>query len=182
MKRFPQRTLSADDEENKKFILNFRASKEIALSCFSPDVRENMTKIFEEMLCEFLFDIHMELRMNIADPKWFSAPCDEMMDTKLLELAINLNITKGNQDVECPNCCILVKCPWMSKHLAGCGNSQQNTYSYSSRNSSRIARQRIQEGFKTSYDESKLDDDDDDKQIKIKPKKRNNKTKKKPAK
>lgn len=115
----------------------------------------------------------MELSTSVADPCSYDSDIHEQ-DPTLSFLCDDLNIIKLNQDIDCPKCCVLVKCIWFSKHLAGCMNPHQSTYSYSSRNSSRIARQRIQEGFKTSYDESK-NDSDDEKVKQVKPKKRNNK-------
>lgn len=172
MERFLLRKWS-DDEENKR-ILKLRALKEITLNRFSPEIRNTINILFDELVCEVIFQIHMEYKSRLADPKWYNR-LSPTYDETLINMANNLNINKVNQDVDCPKCYVQVKCLWLSKHLAGCMNPQQSTYSYSSRNSSRIARQRIQEGFKTSYDESKLDSDDD---RRTKPKKRNNKAKK----
>lgn len=161
------------EEEERIRVLKLRALKETTLRRFSPEIRNTITKIIDELVCEVVFQIHMELNISIADPNLCNQT-SRKPDESLLYIAEDLNIIKVNQDVDCPKCFMLVKCLWLSKHLAGCMNTQQSTYSYSSRNSSRIARQRIQEGFKTSYDEAKIDSDDE----RTKPKKRSNKGRK----
>lgn len=163
--------LSGEEERNR--ILKLRTLKEITLKCVSPDIKKLMTKIFDELVCEVVFQYHMELNISVANPNRYSRQ-SRTPDESLLSMAEELNVIKVNQDIDCPKCFVMVKCLWLSKHLAGCMNPHQSTYSYSSRNSSRIARQRIQEGFKTCYDESKVDSEDE----KIRPKRRNNKGKK----
>lgn len=160
------------EEEARKRSLKLRALKAITLKKYAPEVRKTITKIIDELVCEGIFQIHMELKTGMCDPKKFFSR--HIPEEPLRTMAEELDIIKANQDVNCPKCSIVVKCLGLSKHLAVCMNPQQSSYSYSSRNSSRIARQRIQEGFKTSYDESKNDSDDE----KVKPKKRNNKEKK----
>lgn len=163
------------DEEESTHDLGLRAIKESTLSCYKPKVRKSVTLIIDELLCETIFNIHRELKLRILDPRRFDSNYSRRCHTPtLVHMAENLNITKPTQDVECPKCFIPVKCLLLSKHLALCMNPHQSTYSYSSRNSSRIARQRIQEGFRTAYDESKNDSDDE----RVKPKRRNNKGKK----
>lgn len=161
------------EEEERIRNLKLRALKEVTLRRVSPDIRKLMTKIFDELVCEVVFQYHMELNISVANPKRYNRH-SRIPDESLLHMAEELNVIKVNQDVDCPKCFVLVKCLWLSKHLAGCMNPHQSTYSYSSRNSSRIARQRIQEGFKTCYDESKIDSEDE----RIRPKKRSNKGKK----
>lgn len=163
--------LSEEDERLR--VLKLRCIKKITLRRFSPEIKNTITKIIDELVCEVVFQIHMELNIGIYDPKLYNEPSNSP-DESLMCMAEELNIIKVNQDIDCPKCFIMVKCLWLSKHLAVCMNPQQSTYSYSSRNSSRIARQRIQEGFKTSYDESKNESDDE----RVKPKKRNNKGRK----
>lgn len=159
--------------EDRLRILRLRTIKSINLRRFSPEVQSTLNRIFDELLCEIIFQVHMELSTSVADPFTYDSDTREQ-DPSLSYLGEDLNIIKLNQDIDCPKCFVLVKCIWFSKHLAGCMNPHQSTYSYSSRNSSRIARQRIQEGFKTSYDESK-NDSDDEKVKQVKPKRRNNK-------
>lgn len=161
----------AEDEARKR-SLKLRAAKAVTLNKYAPEVRKRVDKILDELLCENIFDMHMRLKTGMCDPKQFFKR--HVPEEPLKSMAEELDIIKGNQDINCPKCNIVVRCFGLSKHLAVCMNPQQSCYSYSSRNSSRIARQRIQEGFKTSYDESKNDSDDD----KVKPKKRNNKDKK----
>jgi len=157
------------EEEELIRVLELRRIKAISLSHFSVECRDKFTKMVDDLLCEFLFKVHYQLQTGtIVNPIRLSIP------SSLLCMGQDMNIIKVNQDIDCPKCFMVVKCLWLSKHLAGCMNPHQSTYSYSSRNSSRIARQRIQEGFKTSYDESKNDSDDE----KTKPKKRNNKGRK----
>lgn len=160
------------EEEERIRVLELRALKEKTLAPYSREVRETVDRIIDELVCEKIFEIHMELKLNVYVPK--QAQSSRVPDESLNSLADELNILKVNQDIECPKCSVPVKCHWLSKHLAGCMNPQQSTYSYSSRNSSRIARQRIQEGFKTVYDESKNESDDE----RAKSKKRNNKGRK----
>jgi len=163
------------DEEESTHILELRALKEAVLSHYSFETRTRITLIIDELLCETIFNIHRELKLRVLDPRRFDSNYNRRCHTPTLVLmAENLNITKPTQEVDCPKCFLPVKCLLLSKHLAQCMNPHQNTFSYSSRNSSRIARQRIQEGFKTAYDESKNDSDDE----KVKPKRRNNKGKK----
>lgn len=164
--------LSEEEERNR--VLKLRALKEIALKRFSPVVRNTITYIIDEKVCELIFEFHMELKISASVPKRY-IQCGGTPNQSLLHLADELNFTKVNQDIACPKCFVLVKCLWLSKHLAGCMNPHQSTYSYSSRNSSRIARQRIQEGFKTSYDDTKNDSGDDER---VKAKKRSNKGRK----
>ncbi|XP_025425545.1 SAGA-associated factor 11 homolog [Sipha flava] len=161
----------AEDEARKR-SLKLRAVKSMILKKYSPEVRKTLTKMIDEIVCENIFHMHMELKLGMCDPKQFFRR--HVPEEPLRTMAEELDIIKANQDVNCPKCNIDVKCLGLSKHLAVCMNPKKNNYSYSSRNSSRIARQRIQEGFKTSYDESKNDSDDE----KVKPKKRNNKEKK----
>lgn len=148
------------EEEERICILKLRLLKKITLRNFSAEIRNAITKIIDELVCEVIFQIHMEINIGMTDPKLYSKH-SITTDESLAYMTENLNITKVNQDIDCPKCCIMVKCLWLSKHLAVCMNPEQNTYSYSSRNSSRIARKRIQEGFKTSYDELKNDSDDE---------------------
>jgi len=163
------------DEEESTRILELRAIKESTLSRFTPKVTKSVTLIIDELLCETIFNIHKELKLRVLDPRRFDSNYRRRCHTPtLVHMAEHLNITKPTQEVDCPKCFVSVKCLLLSKHLALCMNPQQSTYSYSSRNSSRIARQRIQEGFKTAYDESKTDSDDE----RVKPKKRINKGKK----
>jgi len=162
------------DEERTR-ILELRALKEATLSRFSPEVRKSVDKVIDELLCETIFNIHRDLKLGILDPSRYDSNYVRRSNTPaLVNMAEQLNITKPTQEVNCPKCSLPVKCLLLSKHLALCMNPHQNTYSYSSRNSSRIARQRIQEGFKTAYDESKNDSEDE----RVKPKKRSNKGKK----
>jgi len=162
-------------EEESTEILKLRAEKEAALSRFSPEVRKSVDLLLDELLCKTIFNIHKELKLGILDPSRYDSNYVRRVNTPtLVHLAENLNITKPTQEVDCPKCFVPVKCLLLSKHLALCMNPHQSTYSYSSRNSSRIARQRIQEGFKTAYDESKNDSEDE----RAKPKRRNNKGKK----
>jgi len=163
------------NEEERTRILELRAKKESTLSRFTPEVRKSVDLIIDELLCETIFNIHKELKLGILDPSRFDSNYRRRTHTPtLVNMAEQLNITKPTQEVECPKCFVSVKCLLLSKHLALCMNPDQSTYSYSSRNSSRIARQRIQDGFKTSYDESKNDSDDE----RVKPKRRSNKGKK----
>lgn len=160
------------EEEARRRSFKLRTIKAIILSQYSIQVRRALNKIIDELVCENIFQIHMQLKLGMCDPKQFFRR--HIPEEPLRTMAEELDIIKANQDVNCPKCNIEVKCLGLSKHLAVCMNPKKNTFSYSSRNSSRIARQRIQEGFKSSYDESKNDSDDE----KIKPKKRNNKEKK----
>ncbi|XP_022178268.1 uncharacterized protein LOC111039195 isoform X2 [Myzus persicae] len=163
------------EEEENTHILELRAKKESTLSRFSSDVKKSVNLIIDELLCETLFNIHKELKLGVLDPRRFDFNYRRRCNTPtLILMAEHLNITKPTQEVDCPKCFVSVKCLLLSKHLACCMNPSQSTYSYSSRNSSRIARQRIQEGFKTAYDESKNDSEDE----RVKPKKRINKGKK----
>ncbi|XP_022176254.1 uncharacterized protein LOC111037797 [Myzus persicae] len=163
------------NEEESSRILELRAIKESILSRFTPKVTKSVTLIIDELLCETIFNIHKELKLRVLDPRRFDSNYRSHCHTPtLVHMAEHLNITKPTQEVDCPKCFVPVKCLLLSKHLALCMNPHQSTYSYSSRNSSRIARQRIQEGFKTSYDESKNDIDDEQ----VKPKRRSNKGKK----
>jgi len=163
------------DEENSTQILELRALKESTLSRFTPEVKKSVNLIIDELLCETLFNIHKELKLKVLDPRRFDSDYRRRCNTPtLIVMAENLNITKPTQEVECPKCFVSVKCLLLSKHLACCMNPHQSTYSYSSRNSSRIARQRIQEGFKTTYEETKNDSEDE----RVKPKRRSNKAKK----
>lgn len=163
------------DEEESTDILELRAMKESTLSRFTPKVTKSVSLVIDELLCETIFNIHKELKLRVLDPRRFDSNYRRRGHTPtLVHMAEHLNITKPTQEVDCPKCFVSVKCLLLSKHLALCMNPQQSTYSYSSRNSSRIARQRIQEGFKTASDESKNDSDDE----RIKPKKRSNKGKK----
>jgi len=163
------------NEEERTQILELRAMKESALSRFTPQVRKSVTLIIDELLCGIIFNIHKELKLGVLDPKRFDSNYKRPTHTPtLVNMAEHLNITKPPQEVDCPKCFVSVKCLLLSKHLAFCMNPNKSTYSYSSRNSSRLARKRIQEGFKTSYDESKNDSDDEQ----VKPKRRSNKGKK----
>jgi hypothetical protein len=163
------------DEEESTHILELRAIKESTLSHFTPETRKTITLIIDELLCEIIFNIHKELKLRVLDPRRFDSNYNRRCHTPtLVHMAEHLNITKPTQEVDCPKCFVPVKCLLLSKHLALCMNPHQSTYSYSSRNSSRIARQRIQEGFKTAYDDSKNDSDDE----RVKPKRRSNKGKK----
>jgi len=166
------------NEEESTHILELRALKESTLSRFSSEVTKSVTLIIDELLCETIFNIHKELKLRVLDPRRFDSNykrnCLTTLTPTLVHLGEHLNITTPTQEIECPKCFVSVKCFLLSKHLALCMNPQQSTYSYSSRNSSRIARQRIQDGFKTAYDESKNDSDDEQ----IKPKKRSTKGKK----
>ncbi|XP_001949926.2 uncharacterized protein LOC100158688 [Acyrthosiphon pisum] len=162
-----------DEEETR--ILELRAQKESTLSRFTPEVRKKVDSVIDELLCETIFNIHRDLKLGILDPSRYDSNYIRRSNSpNLVQMAEQLNITKPTQEVDCPKCSVPVKCLLLSKHLALCMNPHQNTYSYSSRNSSRIARQRIQEGFKTAYDESKNDSEDE----RVKPKRRNNKGKK----
>ncbi|XP_015363399.1 PREDICTED: uncharacterized protein LOC107161486 [Diuraphis noxia] len=162
-------------EEENTHILELRALKESILSRFSSKVTKSVTFIIDELLCETIFNIHKELKLRVLDPRRFDTNYRRnCLTPTLVHMAEHLNISTPNQEVECPKCFISVKCFLLSKHLALCMNPQQSNYSYSSRSSSRIARQRIQEGFKTAYDESKNDSDDEQ----IKPKRRSTKGKK----
>lgn len=161
------------NEEERTHILELRALKESKLSRFTPEVRKAVTLIIDELLCETIFNIHKQLKLGILDLKRFDSNYVRRTHTPtLLNVAERLNITKPNQEVDCPHCFVPVKYPLLSKHLVLCMNLHQSN-SFSSRNSSRIARQRIQESFKTSYDKSKNDSDDE----RVKPKKRSNKGK-----
>lgn len=160
------------EEEERIRVLKLRALKDITLRRFSPEVRKTIDTLFEELVCELLFELHMDLNLKVYDPKWFRR--NRSPDSTLCYLTEELNILKVNQDIDCPKCFVVVKCLWLSKHLAVCMNPHQSTYSYSSRNSSRIARQRIQEGFKSVYDESRNESDDE----RVKSKRRNNKGRK----
>lgn len=160
-------------EEEKIRTLRLRTLKKISLRQYTSEIKDKINTMFDELVCEVIFQIHMELNVSVTDPYWLNQRA-RTPDTSLLYMADELNIIKVNQDIDCPKCFMLVKCLWLSKHLAGCMNPHQSTYSYSSRNSSRIARQRIQEGFKTAYDESKNDSDEE----KVKSKKRSNKGRK----
>lgn len=142
------------EEEDRIGILKLRAIKKSQLKHFSYEVKNTFIKLIDELICEVVFRIHMELNIKIADLKLYRQHFHEP-NRSLVYLAQDLNIIKVNQDVDCPKCFVLVKCLWLSKHLAGCINPEKNNFSYSSRSSSRIARQRIQEGFKTCYDECK---------------------------
>ncbi|XP_060879288.1 uncharacterized protein LOC132951479 [Metopolophium dirhodum] len=162
------------NEEESTHILELRAIKESTLSRFTPQVRKSVTSIIDELLCETIFNVHKELKLGVLDPRRLDSNYRRPDTPTLVNMAEHLNITKPTQVVDCPKCFVSVKCLLLSKHLALCMNPNKSTYSYSSRNSSRIARQRIQEGFKTSYDESKNDSDDE----RVKPKRRSNKGKK----
>lgn len=161
----------SEDEERIQ-VLRLKALKETNLKQFSSVVRNTINKIIEELVCEVVFKFHIELRNLDTDP--YSNLVSRTPNASLLSMGERLNIFKVNQDIDCPKCFMLVKCLWLSKHLAGCMRSEDGIYTYSCRNSSRIARQRIQEGFKTSYEESKNDSEDE----KIKPKRRSNKGRK----
>ncbi|KAL4135232.1 hypothetical protein QTP88_006856 [Uroleucon formosanum] len=178
---FSKLRIRDDDEEDSDEatnVLQFRAKKQLVLSQFSDEVRKRVDLIIDEVLCNTLFNIHRELKLGIFDLSRLNPNYKRRSNSpSLVLLSESLNITKPTQEVECPKCFIPVKCLLLSKHLALCMNPHQSTYSYSSRNSSRIARQRIQEGFKTTSDESKNDSDDE----RAKPKKRNNKVKKSKA-
>jgi len=161
------------DEETR--ILELRALKKSTLSRYTPEVRNKVDLIIDELLCETIFNIHRDLKLGILDPSRYDSNYVRRSNSPtLVNMTEQLNITKPTQEVDCPKCHVPVKCLLLSKHLALCMNPHQNTYSYSSRNSSRIARQRIQEGFKTAYDESKNDSEDE----RAKPKRRSNKGKK----
>ncbi|CAI6353361.1 unnamed protein product [Macrosiphum euphorbiae] len=161
------------DEETR--ILELRALKKSTLSRYTPEVRDKVDSIIDELLCETIFNIHRDLKLGILDPSRYDSNYVRRSNSPtLVNMTEQLNITKPTQEVDCPKCHVPVKCLLLSKHLALCMNPHQNTYSYSSRNSSRIARQRIQEGFKTAYDESKNDSEDE----RAKPKRRSNKGKK----
>lgn len=164
--------LSVDEEPIR--VVKLTALKNLSLLRYSPETRNTITKIIDELVCEVIFQIHMELNIGVANPDRYCRRSMSPPNETFLNMAEELNVIKVNQDVDCPKCFVLVKCQWLSKHLAVCMNPHQSTYSYSSRNSSRIARQRIQEGFKTSYDESKNDSDDE----RVKPKRRVNKGRK----
>lgn len=148
-------------EIQERRILNLRANKAERLKNFSTDVKGRVNKVIDDLLCEQIFNFHMDLKLGILDPRWFSIKRPDV-ENELIAMANRFNINKGSDDVPCPSCHVPVKCHWLSKHLAICVKPEQcGTLSYSSRNSSRIARQRIQEGFRTSYDDSKGDSDDD---------------------
>jgi len=164
--------LKLNQEEERIRIL--RALNKINLRHFSLKyVKNAMIKYVDHLVCEVVFQIHMELRTSGDDTNLYTQRI-RTQNKALLFLAEQLNVLKMNQDVDCPKCFVLVKCLWLSKHLAGCINPHQSTYSYSSRSSSRIARQRIQEGFKTCYDESKSESDSE----RIRPKRHSNKRRK----
>lgn len=171
MEKILSSELSEDEERIQ--ILRLKTLKEIDLKQFSSEIKNKFNKIIDELVCEIVFKFHMELRDFDTDPYQYSL-ISRTPDASLLCMGEELNILKVNQDIDCPKCFMLVKCLWLSKHLAGCMHSEDGIYTYSCRNSSRIARQRIQEGFKTSYDESKNDSEDE----KIKPKRRSNKGRK----
>ncbi|XP_050433570.1 uncharacterized protein LOC126841264 [Adelges cooleyi] len=151
--------------------------KTMLLKRFSPVVLSAVDSFFEELLCDAIFDFHMELNLETYDPKDVM-PNDpnDVPDEALCRMTDELNINKINQDIDCPKCCTLVKCPWLSKHLAHCMNPHKHNYSHSARNSSRIARQRIQDGFKTGVEESKNGHESEDEPLPSK--KRSNKSKK----
>lgn len=157
MEHFP---LSAEDQEKQR-ILKLRETKAELLKDFSTEVKDSVNKLLDELLCEQIFNFHMELKTGILNPKYFGDKRPDI-DEELAELASKFNITKTNDEVPCPSCHVPVKCHWLSKHLAVCVRpAHSSSLSFSSRNSSRIARQRIQEGFKTSYDDTKGDSDDE---------------------
>jgi len=147
------------EEEERIRILRLRALKKIKLRHFSYEIKNCFIKLIDELVCEVVFRIHMELNIRVADSKLYKKRIRKP-NRSLLYMAEDLNVIKINQDIDCPKCFVLVKCLWLSKHLAGCINPHQSNYSYSSRSSSRIARQRIQEGFKTCYDESKTENNE----------------------
>jgi hypothetical protein len=160
-----------DNAEDCSQTLELRALKESTLSRFTPEAKKSVNLIMDELLCETLFNIHKELKLGVLDPRRIDPDYRRRCSTPtLILMAEHLNITKPTQEVECPKCFVSVKCLLLSKHLALCMNPHQNTYSYSSRSSSRIARQRIQEGFKTTYEETKTDSEDE----RVKTKKRSN--------
>jgi len=163
------------DPDNSTQILELRDLKRCMLSRFSPEVKKSVNLILDELLCETLFNIHKELKLKVLDPRRFDDDYRRRCNTSsLIVMAENLNITKPTQEVACPKCFVSVKCILLSKHLACCMNPHQSTYSYSRRNSSRIARQRIQEGFKITCEETKIDSEDE----RVKPKRRSSKGKK----
>ncbi|XP_050527897.1 SAGA-associated factor 11 homolog [Daktulosphaira vitifoliae] len=183
--------IDLDDEYMDEDTRKLRLAKRNALKRFPSKVTRAVDLFFEELICEAIFQFHMELNVNTYDPKDV-AVCSSLFnktsgyniggggkharDETLTRMADELNINKINQDIECPKCSAVVKCPWLSKHLAQCMNPHKNNYSLSARNSSRIARQRIQDGFKTGVDETKNDQESEEERTPTK--KRNNKTKK----
>lgn len=160
----PMSDLSVDEEPTKAA----RSKKKLNLSHYLPRTRQFVFYTIDELVCRIIFQFHMQLKLGIEDPNGYRSRSISPIEDTFIHLYDELNVVKVNQDVDCPKCGILVKCQSLSKHLAVCMNPHQSTYSYSSRNSSRIARQRIQEGFKTSYDEAKNDSDDE----RVKPKRR----------
>lgn len=148
------------EEEEKIRVLKSRSLKEITLNRFNPETRKTVTQIFEEIVCELLFEFHRELNLGVYDPQPFGRP-PSLPDPSLMYLNEELNIKKVNQDINCPKCFAVVKCFWFVKHLALCMNPDQSSFSYSSRSSSRKARMRIKACFKSVNNESSNGNDDD---------------------
>jgi len=138
-------------------------------------IKKTIRHWIEEFVCEIIFRVHMELNISVVDAERYNRR-NRIPHRSLLHMADELNAMRANQDVDCPKCFVFVKCLWLSKHLAGCINPHQSTYSYSCRKSSRIARQRIQDGFKTCFDEPKTENCNS---VRIRPKRHSNKKKKK---
>lgn len=155
---YKQKILNTISEEEKlNSIEKLRALKEITLKQFSLETRNALTKIIDELACEVIFQFHMELKINIADSKLYGKPSNTSEES-LITMAKELSINNVNKNIYCPNCSVKIKCLWLSRHLNNCMNFQQSTYS--GRNSSRLARKRIQKSFDEIID---IDDSDDEK-------------------
>lgn len=161
------------DEGEDINVIKRRYIKQIKLKRFSPEVREAVTRDIDELVCEIVFRIHMELKLGISDPKRFGQR-DWTPKPSLLALGEKLDVTRANQNVDCPKCAGPVRTMWVSRHLVICMKPENSHYSASGRSSSRVARQRIQESFKKPIVDAKNDsgDSDDCQIVEVTPRKR----------
>lgn len=142
------------EEENKNCISKSRALKENVLNRFSMETRDATTKIIDELVCEVLFQIHMDINTGMADPKFYSK-CDRTSsDESLIDMTKLLSINSLNQNIHCPKCLTKIKCMWLSRHLFMCLNPHIATYS--NRACSRLARKRIQDDAVVSIADDEL--------------------------
>lgn len=167
-----------NEEEEADRVSKNRALKDIILSKFSTEVKDIANQIFDELVCEVLFDVHRDLKLGIYVPG-SKKNIPPMSDDRLVTVVSELNIRSKTNMVYCELCKSSVKIAMFSRHLFKCWNVNNEKTSFSVRTSSRVARQRIQENLKVEKRRSNSVKSSEDKVVQPKPEtKRKNKRKK----
>lgn len=87
---------------------------------FSLETRKTVTKLIDELMCEVLFQIHMQINIGIAHPIFYNNCYKKQPDVPLLNLAKSLNIKPLHKKINCPKCSIKINCSSISRHLEYC--------------------------------------------------------------